>query len=352
MEWLRNSNGVKTISNVSGRILLDTLDIGSIPFGIWIIVCDSILNPNNKEFSILNATIASNNEITYNRFSHLIIGNHIGLSFDVTKDTTKLAVYGITSTNVNYNIFRFWSNQSYSDPILLEGVYGSNTKVPQVVVDSFGRLVDISEVSITQANNDPLTISVPGQRPLTTELQLGKFAINTYDGTVYIKKNDGTDKIVPLVSNVSQPGGGIVKQITSGSIPAFAGTTIIPYDNTTPLITEGTAIWSKSYTPTSLTSNILINCSFSAEVTTGNRYVIAAVFRNSTCIGTSLYRFGNSGYITPFQFLIIDLPNTTSTVTYSCRVGISNSATWYVNREAASILNGTLASNGFIILEW
>lgn len=60
MAWQRNASGVITVTNASGRVLLDTLVIGAIPFGVWIIVCESIANPNNREFSILNATINTN----------------------------------------------------------------------------------------------------------------------------------------------------------------------------------------------------------------------------------------------------------------------------------------------------
>ena len=40
--------------------------------------------------------------------------------------------------------------------------------------------------------------AVQGVSSTTAQLQLGELAINTYDGKVYIKKNDGTDSIVQL----------------------------------------------------------------------------------------------------------------------------------------------------------
>ncbi len=41
--------------------------------------------------------------------------------------------------------------------------------------------------------------SVQGKVPLTTDLELGEFAINTYDGKLFIKKNvSGTESIVDL----------------------------------------------------------------------------------------------------------------------------------------------------------
>ncbi len=41
--------------------------------------------------------------------------------------------------------------------------------------------------------------SVSGKSPLTTDLALGEIAVNTYDGKIYIKKNDGTESIVEIV---------------------------------------------------------------------------------------------------------------------------------------------------------
>lgn len=40
--------------------------------------------------------------------------------------------------------------------------------------------------------------AVPGKAPATTDLQLGELAVNTYDGKLYLKKNDGADSIVQI----------------------------------------------------------------------------------------------------------------------------------------------------------
>ena len=42
--------------------------------------------------------------------------------------------------------------------------------------------------------------AVPAKVPLTTDLELGELAINTYDGKVFLKKDDGVEAIVPLLS--------------------------------------------------------------------------------------------------------------------------------------------------------
>ena len=40
--------------------------------------------------------------------------------------------------------------------------------------------------------------SVAGKVPTTGDLELGEIAVNTYDGKMYIKKDDGTANIVQI----------------------------------------------------------------------------------------------------------------------------------------------------------
>ena len=68
--------------------------------------------------------------------------------------------------------------------------------------------------------------SVEGKIPLTTDLQLGELAINTYDGKLYLKRNDTLqDYIVEVGGRVgfdvkNQTG----STITKGTLVRFAGT--------------------------------------------------------------------------------------------------------------------------------
>ncbi len=42
--------------------------------------------------------------------------------------------------------------------------------------------------------------SVSGKIPLTSELELGEIAINTHDGDLFLKKDDGTERIRKIVT--------------------------------------------------------------------------------------------------------------------------------------------------------
>lgn len=59
--------------------------------------------------------------------------------------------------------------------------------------------------------------AVPGKVPATNDLALGELGLNTYDGKLYTKKDDGTPSIVELSGGAG--GGG-----TSGPIAETAQT--------------------------------------------------------------------------------------------------------------------------------
>ena len=69
--------------------------------------------------------------------------------------------------------------------------------------------------------------SVTGNIPTTAQLELGEIAINTYDGKVFIKKNDGSEEVVevgtsvtPTLDQVTGAGNTTASDITVGGITA------------------------------------------------------------------------------------------------------------------------------------
>lgn len=42
--------------------------------------------------------------------------------------------------------------------------------------------------------------AVQGKAPVVGDLELGELAVNTYDGKLYMKKNDGADAIVEITA--------------------------------------------------------------------------------------------------------------------------------------------------------
>jgi len=73
--------------------------------------------------------------------------------------------------------------------------------------------------------------AVQNKTPLVTDLSLGEFAINTYDGKVYIKKNNGADAIVDITAN---------QTVTISGDATGSGTTSITMTLATTGVTAGT----------------------------------------------------------------------------------------------------------------
>ena len=168
--WTRDASGCITIPNVTGRVLLGSAQETNITFGLWVVIADSVAIASNREFGLVTVAIDNQNsqqEVNHNSFSNLRFGGGVHIHFESAYVDNALCLYGVTTEYVNYKIYRFWSNLSYSDPTgVVAGTYGSATTVPQVLVDSFGRLVSIQDVTITadwnNIANKPTTVSLSG----------------------------------------------------------------------------------------------------------------------------------------------------------------------------------------------
>jgi hypothetical protein len=79
-----------------------------------------------------------------------------------------------------------------------------------------------------------------GAVPTTAQLELGEVAINTYDGKMYIKKNDGSEAIVEVGSTASLIPSGSDGQIQFNSSGALSATTFVYVDDTNSRLGIGT----------------------------------------------------------------------------------------------------------------
>ena len=135
-------------------------------------------------------------------------------------------------------------------------------------------------------------------------------------------------------------------KLYSLEITPRSGNTIIPFDNTTPGINEGSSLGVITLTPKSINSKFIINGSFFVDSGTNNRNIVLAVFRNSQCINATVSNVPTSGRPSKLSFNIVDSPLSNTEVVYSFRIGISSSSTWYLNQSSGSIhLNGLTKSN-------
>jgi len=179
-----------------------------------------------------------------------------------------------------------------------------------------------------------------GDRPLTPAP--GTVRYNTTLGKTEVFQ----DGVWYQLGTVTPGGVGIIAVYT-GLIPATSGTSTIPFDNTTPTVAEGTAIWSRTISATQTTSTMKFTVPFTVDCGTSNRVVIASMFRGTTNIGSAVWYATGGGRPTTITLSISDIPGTLSPVTYSMRAGVgAGSATWYINSTSSgNDLGGALVSS-------
>ena len=132
-----------------------------------------------------------------------------------------------------------------------------------------------------------------------------------------------------------------IVQTIHGTISAQTGTTEIPYDSTTPLISEGTQIGTADFTMTKAAHDVHIQFNILIEGSTNNADVVVAVFRDTICVASYPVGTNTSGSSLPVSFHFVDNPADTATHTYSGRIGIS-AGTWLVNSPSGGNLGGTV----------
>lgn len=195
----------------------------------------------------------------------------------------------------------------------------------------------------------------PGKKPVVSDLDLGELAYNTHDGRLYAKRLHshgspiGGSPLIEEIVIIGDPSGKTI-DILSGPILSQTGTTEIPYDDTTPLNTEGTEIGSGTITTEKITDHISIDFSMSLESSVTNTIIIISVFRDTVCIGAIPVHIASNNAPNPFSWRIEDDPYTAGAITYSGRIGISNGA-WRVNDSDGGTLGGSVQdASGFSII--
>jgi len=156
------------------------------------------------------------------------------------------------------------------------------------------------------------------------------------------------------------PSGTVIQQVI-GNIPfsnftPVAGT-IIPFDNTAPLSTEGTQIWTQAFTPILATSTIVITSTgFYSTASTTDLYTTVATFNGTTCIGASMVGWTtNTGEGRQFNVITSQVSGSTTVRTYSGRMGPNATQAITINgvpgTPGTAAYGGTANIGRFTIME-
>jgi len=141
-----------------------------------------------------------------------------------------------------------------------------------------------------------------------------------------------------------------VRSYLFGTLPTMTGTTIIPWDNTVPTITEGTLLVTAVITPKSVSSKMKIEFSSVVGADGAPKMVTVTVFRNSTLITAVGRAINNATRPADLSFVFVDQPATTSPITYTIRIGVDSSS-WYLNSDVAGKNYGGMMKTSWIIDE-
>ena len=142
----------------------------------------------------------------------------------------------------------------------------------------------------------------------------------------------------------------VLTNIYSGTIGISSGTTTFPSYSLKPAISQGTEIMRHIVTPTSTQTKYTITTSCFISASVKPKDIIVAVFRNNECFYTFAKTIRTAVDLETCAISCTDIPNTTSSVTYSIRIGVNSAATWYVNYSALKTFGGTTES-AYVIYE-
>jgi hypothetical protein len=152
-------------------------------------------------------------------------------------------------------------------------------------------------------------------------------------------------------TSASAAGGGKILQSLGAIISATSGTTGFPDDNTSPLVTEGTEIFSQAITCASTSNKVLIAFDLNTYITVGSG-VLICMFAGSTCLNAAMMGTPTGANFMIQSGMCLHAPSSTSSITYSIRVGEkTDTGTWYIGQYSTAKYNGALAGNSVLIQE-
>ncbi len=125
----------------------------------------------------------------------------------------------------------------------------------------------------------------------------------------------------------------------------------IPYDNTVPLVTEGTQFGSGPITTIRADTHIHFDFSITVDASANGTDIIVAVFRDTLCVGAGVVTIDTAGKPKVFSLTGYDNPGL-GTYTYTGRIGAaSGGASWFINSTNSGNNLGGALNTAFVLWE-
>ena len=290
---------------------------------------------NERQLKTLGGgNIASDDEVATAVSNHVAnLDPHLQYLTDAKGDTKYSTIlhnhdnnYVIKNTPITSNTF---TKITYDTKGLING--GSNLLVSDIPNLDWNKIT----------SGKPTTLAGYGITDGTSSLISNSF-FNISTGVPW-SSITGTPKILPSLMSAIQ-------------VAPVSGTTVIPFDNTEPLITEGTEIARVAYIPSDPLSKMIVQGALFVNCNNTNKDIVIALFKGSICIGATAINFAISGRPQILNFIFSDLVLGNnfglSSVIYTVRIGIATSGTWYVNKDIVGVFNGLLGSSSITFSEY
>ena len=229
----------------------------------------------------------------------------------------------------------------------LATVIQRGTRASQPVASSvaIGTLYFVTDENVTERSSGSAWQSYSGPAAV---------ASNPVQATI-IREESFIEESIPIPGLAGSGSGGTGKivQVVNTQTGAFTtSSTIIPFDDTIPQITEGVEIFTRSITPTS-SSNILDIDIVIFATSTATPWIIVSLFQDATsnplATCASFVNLNTSGTTIAYRHTMT--AGTTSSTTFRVRVGPSSAATITVNGQSGARIFGGVAASGITVTE-
>lgn len=133
---------------------------------------------------------------------------------------------------------------------------------------------------------------------------------------------DGTNIDANAITNTQLAAGVHVQAVETDYASLAAQTSLIPYDNTIPQITEGFEVMTQTITPKSATNVLLIDVNIYGSASALGEF-IAALFRDSTAnaIAADSVTVSSAGFLVNLKLTAKVTAGSTSATTFRVRIG-------------------------------
>ena len=199
----------------------------------------------------------------------------------------------------------------------------------------------MSSIVVSGDTSGTVTLSAPAVAGSTV------LTLPAVSGTVITTGTTG--QVIP---SAALPTGSVLQVVTFQTGAVATGTTVMPWDDTIPQITEGTEFMTLAITPISATSRLLITvtCNIAGAI---NQATATALFQDSTANALAVvYEMNITGGDPVSPTLIFSkISGTTSSTTFRVRGGGNSAGTMTFNGSLGARKYGGVLASTITIME-